>query len=103
MFTMTISWISFRFERSRAKVKVTVASFRKTLCHYSSAFAPPSKPKWKETHTQIEKRLLQHKIKLDSYYSGDHIFGDCTHTVEELQQKYRLWTVDNRLLVGGFN
>ena len=28
----------FEFERSGAKVKVLVADFRKTLCHYSSAF-----------------------------------------------------------------
>ena len=28
----------FKFERSRVKVKVTPATFRKTLCHDSSAF-----------------------------------------------------------------
>ena len=41
MFTMTISWISFRFERSRAKVKVTVATFRK---HFVITLAPLRHP-----------------------------------------------------------
>ena len=36
MLSMIISWTEF--EHSRVKVKVTVAIFRKTLCHHSSTF-----------------------------------------------------------------
>ena len=51
---MTISWTSSSLsERSRAKVKVTVAVFRKkTLCHHSSAFI--DRPILILYHTNVE-------------------------------------------------
>ena len=34
---MTLSWLKFEFERSRAKVKVTLAILRKKHCYRFSA------------------------------------------------------------------